>query len=425
MPEPAPEPEHPMPEPMPQPAPAPSIPPYDLMELQSAVNSPKVAMYGGAIALTGSNDTITVFGGKNQAVVDYVWQYSMTAKTWTNISAWNTSHPVISYSQPVPDATNSYGIYPLYYLWHYANQYYVNKITFPDPSTPLFNLTFPDEDLDQTGEGPKIAALPTGDTVFVYSLSGLRVFSGGKLEWVNTTGTPPGRLSPAIVTYNNGFLMQGGYVGTNRFTDFWQYTHESKTWISVNYNGTQFPPADRHTATLSNLDHTYVYFTGLPTKDIMIYDATSKILSTFTPSNKTSYTSLHQPLTTVSGNRLFIFGGATPGLIPSPHLYQMVTQSYCTSIGDCENCVGVIGCTFCKSALAANLSSCVAGDNSGAYDSSTCADPGPQINLVEYCPEIFPSWAIALIVIGGVILVGGIVFGIMKLRSGKPGYDPV
>jgi len=47
------------------------------------------------------------------------------------------------------------------------------------------------------------------------------------------------------------------------------------------------------------------------------------------------------------------------------------------------------------------------------------------MKLLEHCPELFPSWAIALIVIGGVVIIGVIVFGIMKLRGTKSGYDPV
>jgi len=45
---------------------------------------------------------------------------------------------------------------------------------------------------------------------------------------------------------------------------------------------------------------------------------------------------------------------------------------------------------------------------------------------IYQCPEDgLQSWAIALIVIGGVVVIGIVVFAIMKLRSQRPEYSTI
>jgi hypothetical protein len=125
------------------------------------------------------------------------------------------------------------------------------------------------------------------------------------------------------------------------------------------------------------------------------------------------------------GTQWFYYGGRTQSQYHYD-LWQFVDEKYCTSVMDCEVCVDVYECGWCVNPLSVTAP-CVAGNGTGPIfvkPAPICSSP-TLLNMVESCPETFPSWAIALIVIGGVILVGGIVFGIMKLRSGKPGYDPV
>jgi len=199
-----------------------------------------------------------------------------------------------------------------------------------------------------------------------------------------------------------------------------------KTWSQRDSTG--IPPSWGHTATLSvlkttNYNSANIYFTGLSTGTIVNYDISANSSSIIMGTNNLPSRSV----ATISGNRMFVYGGIA-GITSSNSLYQIVNEKYCTSSPDCETCVSVTGCTFCKTAVSASAPSCVSGTSTNPFILSTCVgtnSTGAVISMVEYCPEIFPSWAIALIVIGGVILVGGIVFGIMKLRSGKPGYEPV
>jgi len=428
MPEPVPTPMSHTPEPVPSsPQPIPANPIIDEYYFEYVAAPPTFeGVYGGAVALTGAmNNTNTIFGGQTQdnVVYDVVVQFDTGSYSWTNLTRWDTNKRVLSYSQPPVDGSNGYITNPVYYLTMNEKGEYVVS-TWNDAAssfTDKFNVTFP------AGEtGQQIAALANGN-VYVYGKeSKLRFWDGKTLMEINATNPAPmARDSPALAAYNGDLYMQGGMTDATTFiSDFWKYSQTDNKWVPLNSTG--ISPSAGHKATLSFLPPlSYIYFTGLHNSSIMIYD----ISSNTTMPVKASTPWLTQTLTTITGNRMFIYGGKTANFgTVSKNLYQLVQEGYCTSVPDCETCVGVVGCTFCKSAAANALPQCVAGNTTNPFIARTCGNSTssvPVISMVEYCPEIFPSWAIALIVIGGVILVGGIVFGIMKLRSGKPGYESV
>jgi len=409
-PEPHPQPPAPTPQPIP---PTPTVDDFYVEELAKANNFEGV--YGGAVALTGNNDTISIFGGMlgNGSVPDFVLRYTIGG-AFSNVSYWNPSLSVKSYSQAPPDPSNNYVTNPLYYLVENMTEYSVWSYDGTN-FQKAFNISF------KPGEvGQQIAALPGG--VYVYGAeSGLWWWDANGLVHLNVSG-PEGRMWPALVAYKGDLFLQGGNSTTKVYEDFWYYSQAAKIWSPRNSTG--IPASAGHTATLSVLKTDNIYFTGLSTGAIVNYDINANSSSTIMgPSNLPSRT-----VATISGNRMFVYGGKV-GETTSNSLYQIVNEKYCTGIPDCETCVSMMGCTFCKSAVSASAPSCVSGTSTNPYILRTCSGTNSTtsavISMVEYCPEIFPSWAIALIVIGGVILVGGIVFGIMKLRSGKPGYEPV
>jgi len=421
VPEPTPQPSGPQPEPVP----VPEVDDY-YFELVASTTTAFKGIYGGAIALTGAtNNTITIFGGRSVVddvkSYDVVVQFDLGTYSFSNFSYWDPDCRALSYSQPPVDSSNGYVTNPIYFLkWRPIPGEY--KVTSWDLSSPT---SF--KDIFNVSEGDpytQIAALANGN-VYVYGKSSrLRFWNGQNLIQINTTSgfEPPPRDAPALAAYRDDLYLQGGMTDTGiLLSDFWYYSKAQNEWSHRNSSG--IPAATGHRATLSFLGSaSYIYFTGLNNSSIVIYNIGS---------NSTKPTKvdpiLTESLTTISGNRLFIYGGKTISNTISNSLYQLVEEGYCISVGDCESCVNVMGCTFCRNALSASAPSCVAGNSTSPYILRTCANSTSSqvISLVEFCPEIFPSWAIALIVIGGVILVGGIVFGIMKLRSGKSGYESV
>jgi len=258
-----------------------------------------------------------------------------------------------------------------------------------------------------------------GDDTFLYKISTATAI----ITHINVTGAgdPRTRFSPAIAGYLDGFFMQGGFVSatnTSLYSDLWQYT--GGVFKSLPCNLT----AANHSAVVSPLSAT-IYFTGSRAAQFPLYEYDVTNMNGHSLVNDTNFPPREGALPTIVANRVFLYGGMPlqGEMKPLTELWQLVNEQYCITQPDCETCVGIYGCTWCGTPVVSG-SNCVAGNETIAFISRTCLATGTS-KTVEYCPEQFPSWAIALIVIGGVIFVGGVVFGIMKLRSGKPGYDPV
>jgi hypothetical protein len=279
----------------------------------------------------------------------------------------------------------------------------------------------------------------TGNDVWKFSTSNFM------FTYINVTSPrPTSRMNSAIVGFNTGFFMQGGMVDLTVQSDLWLFD-ENKTpqWSLVHSNVVN---ASGHSAVISilpptnpqsTMNNVTIYFTNLYPVNMPFYMVTYDFSGNTTYYHYNGYNSsipLNRTgsVSSVIGNTFFYFYGEDP----NPEMqtsyndyYRFVDEKYCTGVSDCEVCVGVYECGWCNTALL-NGPSCVAGNStmigSNRYPfPNTCGSNAYLLGGIESCPELFPSWAIALIVIGGVILVGGIVFGIMKLRSGKPGYDPV
>jgi hypothetical protein len=294
-------------------------------------------------------------------------------------------------------------------------------------SAPLFNITFKD---GETGQ--KIVAL-TNNNVFIYTKSGLYNWNSTSngVFLVNTSQPGGWTESPALVGYGTGFFVHGGLNGTMPTSNLYYYDGAG-TWAAK--NSSAIPPASNHIATISTYptepggnpsSEAFIFFTGIPEYSIALFDVNNNV--SWIPKTKYMVDALDMPLTTIAGAQLFTFGGRNRNTsMVMADLYQFVNERYCTSVSTCDDCVGYFGCTFCSSPVSAGQPQCVAGNTTKAYITDTCGANSQFISSIETCPEAFPSWAIALIVIGGVILVGGIVFGIMKLRAvNKQGYEPV
>jgi hypothetical protein len=336
------------------------------------------------------------------------------------------------------------GTYYTFYLWknwmnmtqNTAGLAYYNGTTSIDIScindTNVKNIT-----------EAKIAATRTGN-VYIYSVDEIwKVSLSPSVTCTRlnvTLNAPMNRTGPALVGYLEGFFLSGGKMDMQTYSDLWYFdgTMLANPWSLRN---SMVVTAESHTAVISILPPTTstqnvtLYFTNLGRNDVYMVSYDYSNNATFNHYNNVSMGTY--PLnrigtvSSVIGNSFFYFYGLNMASMTLYNDYfRFIDEKYCTTIKDCEVCVGIYECGWCNSALL-NGPSCVAGNSSmvGTTRSptlpQTCGNGAILLGGIENCPELFPSWAIALIVIGGVILVGGIVFGIMKLRSGKPGYDPV
>jgi len=115
-----------------------------------------------------------------------------------------------------------------------------------------------------------------------------------------------------------------------------------------------------------------------------------------------------------NGNRIFLYGGNSANNSAQNDIWQFVSQKYCFG-NACVNCISTLGCGWCPSNSMGY--ECIAGNSTATYINGTCKASFSR--STSQCPEEFPTWAIALIVIGGVVLIGFIVFALMKYQNRK------
>jgi hypothetical protein len=415
----------PQPQPMP---PIATLPDFDF-ENVTTVNLPGYsAIAHSAVLLGDNNDTLTFYGGVRQdgtAVTD-ILQYTVSTKAWEMVpNNFNVSEKHIrAFSQAAPDGN----AYPLYILWSSqpdGMMYNLSEISPTDKSVKeIISVSIDDM-------GLSIAASTAGK-VYIFGGNNNNVWvvdtmaNPPTVTTVNSTMGPSPRRYAALVGYQNGFYLHGGEIISSGLSssEVWQFSSDPNTWTLR----ADSIAASRHSAVVSILPgaNDTIYFTGVPAEFLVAYVINNNV--TYHP-----ITSMNVPRprlgpsTVVAGNRLFVFGGesTTPPTSYYNEGFQLVNEKYCYSQTECDSCVSYDGCSWCFNPVQSSTPySCVAGNGTKAYLANTCTADS-VMKLLEHCPELFPSWAIALIVIGGVVIIGVIVFGIMKLRGTKSGYDPV
>jgi hypothetical protein len=244
---------------------------------------------------------------------------------------------------------------------------------------------------------------------------------------VNTNSSasaPQARYGSAVVSIMNGFIVIGGACQNTIYNDIWTFTftnNNNTTGIwkleTVNVGGVFYASA------VPSVNNSVVIFGG---KTSLATNASTNAVYLYYPSTQqvsSLMTNLPSPRSQASllsnGNRVFVYGGIENNTYSD--IWQLVSQKYCLVLG-CNDCVSTVGCGWCSSNTGGL--NCVAGNATATYVNGTCTENTSYASSTSQCPNEFPSWAIALIVIGGVVFIGIIVFAIMKFKN-KSDYHPV
>jgi len=253
------------------------------------------------------------------------------------------------------------------------------------------------------------------------------VFAPAK-NWtlMNTTGTiPEGRSGASALLYRNSIVVYGGSC-TQDSSDIYRLDLDKSppNWAKDTSTG-RIPPGRSFTSAFIQSDTLFIFGgvtrAGVTLPDAYMYDLQNNVWS---QANTTSPlpTERSHAATVSLQNRGFIYGGQRQGYSEVlGDAYQLVVEKACLTRG-CEDCTSTDGCGWCL-----GNSRCVAGADA-AFVFSTCNVTANYITEIDSCPQIFPSYGIALLVIGGVVVVGIIIFAIMKVRGGtdeKEGYERI
>jgi hypothetical protein len=249
----------------------------------------------------------------------------------------------------------------------------------------------------------------------------VNVYDAAGKKWapLTTTGTVPGSIGSSAILYGNSIVVFGGMCGEDYFGDVYRLNLDTNVWAKD--NATNTPSGRGYASAFINLDTLFVFggsTSAGAVKDAFSYDLVNKV---WAPLNTTSvHPDARYASSTVSlVNRAFVFGGQNTNIFLDD-AFQLVAENVCLNRG-CEDCTGTDGCGWCSTSA-----KCIAGD-AAAYVATTCNATSTFITDLDSCPQVFPSYGIALLVIGGVVVVGIIIFAIMKVRGGddRDGYEKI
>eukprot|EP01126_Amoeba_proteus_P036711 TRINITY_DN3747_c0_g1_i2.p1 TRINITY_DN3747_c0_g1~~TRINITY_DN3747_c0_g1_i2.p1 ORF type:complete len:178 (-),score=32.38 TRINITY_DN3747_c0_g1_i2:104-637(-) len=117
------------------------------------------------------------------------------------------------------------------------------------------------------------------------------------------------------------------------------------------------------------------------------------------------------------GGRFIVFGGNSAHNMATNELWQFVMNKDCQWKTTCQDCSLVIGCGWCEGNDVPYK--CVAGVASAPYSYSSCnLKEGPFIVEFTQCPlDHFPGWIVALVVIGCIMVLGLVMYFLLKHRK--------
>jgi len=239
-------------------------------------------------------------------------------------------------------------------------------------------------------------------------------------NWTNNSGPVPGlsgRFGASLVPNGRQLVLFGGVCSPAEDASVWRVTLPS-TWTR-DPSSSLAPNLVFHSAVVSS-GSLYTFGGATPTAyATSLLHRYDLVTSNWTQINSSGPAPRQRASLVPSGTRLFLFGGTNETYYFND-VWQLILQKDCNSLA-CEQCSNSTTCGWCKL-----NSQCLAGTRNNSFlGSCTTSGTADWVIRVSMCPETgFPSWGIALIVIGGVVLIGILVFAIMKVRS-KSDYSAI
>jgi hypothetical protein len=276
------------------------------------------------------------------------------------------------------------------------------------------------------GGSPKLPTKPTNQSC----TNQVSIFDVVRLKWTvwpaaNTTGTAPTpRDRATIVDFNGTLVVFGGSCDGLYNRDVYRFNYKTGSWSRDQVNGSRPIGRRGHIAYIdpSLPNPTMIMFggynaAGVLSSEVWAYDLVQLSWSSLSPVGG-PVPGRKDTAAAYALGRLLFFGGAGNATILGD-LWQFVHQSDCFSHLTCQACANVDGCGWCWNN--AKGYQCVSGSHNSLYISGSCQGSPASTAFTNdplICPSnTFPSWAIALIVIGGVLIIGIIVFAVMKMRK--------
>jgi len=256
--------------------------------------------------------------------------------------------------------------------------------------------------------------------------------------WNMTDQKPTERTDARLAAANSTriYMFGGTCDSTLAEADLWLADLGKNTWEKVIPVGPHKPE--------SRTGHSLVFdFTAPPPYQLLLFgglngnktlddvwrfDINTSMWEPLQDFNSSVPTARRKMGSSFGGGRMILFGGEDNEYQLNNELWQLVLNDDCTSAVDCEACVvGHVGCGWCSPNPTGFR--CVAGASYGSYlGNDSCANITATQWSSEFatCPlDQFPGWIIALVIIGCIVLVGTIIYFVMRRNSKVAGYENI
>jgi len=228
-----------------------------------------------------------------------------------------------------------------------------------------------------------------------------------------------------LYNFNSFYLWQvGGSCGPESLgSTVYRLNLATSTWSTdILNNNSRVKGPNVSDASVFVIDSGLYVIGGSPTAgdaSVYMYDLDNNNWTTITTVDSSLAGRAKAGLVTTT-YRSLIVGGETDGGTYLSDTSQFVLENKCLGYKTCEDCSTQPangGCGWCNSNNDGYR--CLAGGINAPYVISSCNATSSYVSDIDFCPQAFPSYAIALLVIGGVVVIGVIIFAIMKVRSGE------
>jgi hypothetical protein len=387
--------------------------------------TPRVGPVIGVTGELGAYKIYVLSGTDASGTLTSNYVLDVSAKTWTLLSNVNFARAGACYSQD----DNQDGIWIYGGIILDKNTTVFTKFNFAAgsfttlPTHNIPNIQTTAVSCVASADGTKFYVMYTPQNsnctveVAVYS-------AASNWSTVPTTGTPPLGLgsvpSPALLFGNEVVVFGSAACNTDYPSEIYRLNLQTLAWSKDPVSGQAGPEvylAVNYIDSQSNL----LVIGGITSSEIPSSEA-----YVYNLGNHTWYSNFSLPEARYGAgivsttNRAFIFGGQDDSFLYLNDVVQLVEQLPCLSLS-CEDCTSSDGCGYCGAS-----SLCLAGTDS-PYIPASCNSTDNYITDLDSCPQVFPSYGVALLVIGGVVVVGIIIFAIMKVRNEDPkeGYERI
>jgi len=246
----------------------------------------------------------------------------------------------------------------------------------------------------------------------------------------------PSTMGATVVAHTDGtsvYLWGGSCANHSDASTLWKFDLRRDAWIPETPQGGASPPPRAFQAMGSDLiapQQTIVIYGGESTTedkvygDVWLYDTSTQLWAQQNPDSTTGPPPARTKANSLyTHGRMIFFSGSSAKYDNTPinDMWEVVVQKSCFDWSVCDDCTAKDGCGWCPNNPVGFQ--CVSGNSIGPYISGDCKQT--FIYTATACTKPFPTYAIVLCAITGVIVLAFVVWILVKRVGARHSYSAI